>query len=336
MATAAVADRIVHLPPFPKSWYVVGLSRELKVGQIRELSFCGKQVVLYRTQAGKAVLAEAFCPHMGAHFAHGGKVEGELLRCPFHGFCFDPTGTCTETGYGTRPPAQAKLGIWPTQEWQGLILAWHDNAGSMPDWQIPDMDFEGWSEPQFADWTIASHPQEIAENSVDIGHFRYVHGYDEVKVFEEAQADGPVLYGKYGMARMANFVGKNGRMVHIEFDFKEFGLGFAFVEATVQEYGLVSRHFVLPMPIDGKVIQLRIGVSVKMDFDPKLIHPLLGLVPRPVLNYFLLKGYFREYTRDVTDDFNVWKNKAYVHPPYLAKGDGPVVLYRKWAQQFYE
>jgi nitrite reductase/ring-hydroxylating ferredoxin subunit len=331
----SVASRIIHLPPFPKSWYVVSESLQLSVGEIKAVEFCGQSTVLYRTQAGKAVLAEAYCAHMGAHFAHGGKIIGEDLQCPFHGFCFDPSGQCVKTGYGTKPPPQARLRTWPILEVNGMIFAWHDEAGSQPDWTIPALDWEGWSPPQFAEWRICSHPQEIAENSADIGHFRYVHGYGDVKIFEEARTEGPVLHGRYGMSRIASFVGKGGRKIHAEFDFYEYGLGYAYVEAHAVEFDLYSRHFVVPMPIDGRDIVLRIAVSVKLDYNPRKIHPLLGLVPKRILDHFILGGYYREYKRDVSDDFKVWTNKAYVHPPALAQGDGPVILYRKWAEQFY-
>jgi phenylpropionate dioxygenase-like ring-hydroxylating dioxygenase large terminal subunit len=331
----SVASRIIQLPPFPKSWYMVEESSKLKAGAILALEFCGQQVVLYRTASGLAVLAEAFCPHMGAHFAHGGKIDGENLQCPFHGFCFSPDGQCVKTGYGTKPPPQARMRTWPIDEVNGMIFAWHDTLGSLPDWRIPTLDWEGWSEIKFADWRITSHPQEIAENSADIGHFRHVHGYGDVKVFQEARTEGPVLFGRYGMSRIASFVGKGGRKINAEFDFFEHGLGLAYVEAQAVEFGLHSRHFVMPMPIDGQEVVLRIAVSVRLDYDPKKIHPLLQLVPKSILNHFITRGYHREYQRDVSDDFKIWTNKAYVHPPALAQGDGPLILYRKWAEQFY-
>ena len=30
----------------------------------------------------------AHCPHMGAHLGFGGRVVGEAIRCPMHGFSF--------------------------------------------------------------------------------------------------------------------------------------------------------------------------------------------------------------------------------------------------------
>jgi len=34
--------------------------------------------------AGRIVVADATCPHFGANLAHGGALEGEAVRCPFH------------------------------------------------------------------------------------------------------------------------------------------------------------------------------------------------------------------------------------------------------------
>lgn len=328
------------LPPFPNGWFVVCLSENLKPGQLVAETFCGEDVVVYRTAQGKPVVMEAYCPHLGAHFAHGGHVEGDQVVCPFHGFCFDPTGKCVKTGYGTKPPPQAKTKVWPVREQNGIILAFHhEHAGTPagePTWEVPPLVPEGWSEVRFQEWQLESNPQEIAENSVDIGHFSLVHGYTEVKTIIDLETEGPFLHAKYGMARVANFVGNSGgKKVHVEFDISQWGLGYAAVEAKVVEYDMISRHYVLATPIDGTNVHLRIGVSLRKDFQPKNIHPLLGIIPRSWLFPAIMNGYFNGYKNDVHDDFKIWKNKIYVHPPALAKGDGPVIQYRKWAQQFH-
>ncbi|MBC7777723.1 MAG: Rieske 2Fe-2S domain-containing protein [Phycisphaerae bacterium] len=72
--------------------------------------------------------------------AHGGKVEGETIRCPFHGFCFDSEGSCTKTAYGSTPPSRAKLGIKPIHEINGLLLVYNHAAGEAPDWFGPSFE----------------------------------------------------------------------------------------------------------------------------------------------------------------------------------------------------
>ena len=38
-------------------------------------------------------VVHAFCPHMGAHLGMGGVVVGNSLRCPFHGWSFNASGS---------------------------------------------------------------------------------------------------------------------------------------------------------------------------------------------------------------------------------------------------
>jgi phenylpropionate dioxygenase-like ring-hydroxylating dioxygenase large terminal subunit len=79
----------IALPPYPNGWYCVGLSKDLVSGQVKSVQFIGEELVLFRTASGKVHAMDAYCPHLGGHFGHGGTVEGETIRCPFHGFCFD-------------------------------------------------------------------------------------------------------------------------------------------------------------------------------------------------------------------------------------------------------
>ncbi len=44
----------------------------------------GVDLVLFRTESGKAVGTDPYCPHLGAHLGYGGQIEGETIRCPFH------------------------------------------------------------------------------------------------------------------------------------------------------------------------------------------------------------------------------------------------------------
>ena len=73
----------------PNGWFIVARSDELAPGEMRPLYAFGRDLVLFRTEGGEARLLDAHCPHLGAHLAVGGRVEGECIRCPFHGWRFD-------------------------------------------------------------------------------------------------------------------------------------------------------------------------------------------------------------------------------------------------------
>ena len=34
-------------------------------------------------------MVETYCPHLGADLSAGGKVVGDCIECPFHGWKFD-------------------------------------------------------------------------------------------------------------------------------------------------------------------------------------------------------------------------------------------------------
>ena len=100
--------RRIDLPPYPRGWFCVGISSELGPGDVRPASYFGRELVLFRTQAGEARVLDAYCPHLGAHLGHGGKIDGEVIVCPFHGWRFDGNGTGTAMLYGKRIPKAAK------------------------------------------------------------------------------------------------------------------------------------------------------------------------------------------------------------------------------------
>ena len=75
-------------------------------------------------------------------------------------------------------------------------MLWHHADGKAPDWEIPvvaEYGLEGWTPYVKRRWKIRTHNQDMAENSVDQAHFRYVHGTLTVPQ-SEATTEGPCLH----------------------------------------------------------------------------------------------------------------------------------------------
>ena len=326
--------KAIPLKPYPNGWYVIANSEEVANGQILIKKIVGKEVVVFRTKSGKIAVTDAYCPHMGGHFGYGGSVEGETIKCPFHHFCFDREGTCTSTGYGTKPSSKLKLPVWHSRERNGFVLVYYDEQGNAPEWEVPEIDQTGWNQTITKDYELNSHPQETTENSVDIGHFSIVHGYSNVKQLKELSTDKHYLNTRYAMTRQGGLISKSGT-VTTEFEVHVYGLGYSFVEVDIPALNIQTRQFVLPTPLGNGKINLKIGMSVKYVDKPAKLHPLLTIVPKPLLNKIISKQAFKGYSNDVSQDFKIWQNKIYIDPPVLAKGDGPVAQYRMWSKQFY-
>jgi phenylpropionate dioxygenase-like ring-hydroxylating dioxygenase large terminal subunit len=307
------------LPPYPNGWYAIAFSSELAPRAVLGRRCIGEEVVLFRTEQGDVSVLDAYCPHMGANLAHGGTVQDGLLRCPFHGFRFDRSGACVHA-YGGKPP-RANTKSYPVVERNGAIFVWHHESGEAPSWEVPALSFDGWTDVKGETIPIRTHVQETAENSVDIGHFAAVHGYTDTIITREAETRGPLLTIGLSSKRSLASVGMPGEVSFV-YDIEVWGLGCSIVHVDVLTFGMKTRQLVYATPIDADTIELRIGASVQKLPDEGATANILAMV-------------WDGFRNDVLQDVPIWENKRYVERPPLAAGDGPVPLYRKWAQQFY-
>jgi nitrite reductase/ring-hydroxylating ferredoxin subunit len=320
---------------FPSGWFALALSRELGRGQVVSRRFNGRDVALWRTQSGAAVVSDAYCPHLGAHLGACGAVVGEDLRCPFHGFRFDRRGACVATGYDTKPPAKAALFTYPTRERDGVVFAYHHAAGAPPSWELPALDPGAFGPFAFQVHRFRGHPQETSENSVDFGHLRVLHGYENVEMLEPAAVDGPLLTARYAFTRKADFLGRPDLRLRTDASISVWGLGFSVVEGSVHALRIRYRLFVMAVATDTDQMECRLGVSLDTSEAQRAF---LGLrvLPGAVHRYALPRLFLLALAHDFGQDVPLWSTKRHVERPVLAAGDGPIGLYRRWVRQFYE
>lgn len=319
------------LYPYPNGWFAAAIAAELRPGQVMTRSFMGQDVVLYRTADGHASAIDPYCPHLGAHFGFGGTVEGEHLRCPFHGFAYDREGACVSTGYGTKPPPKARLKRYLTREVNGIILVYH--GADAPSWEVPSLDVENWTPLIHHTVRLNEHVQETVENSVDLGHFAIVHGYHGVRITRDIQLDGAYLSIAYAANRPLPHLSRMlpALAFDFEYDLHVYGLGYSLVQVSVPRFGLRSRLFILATPVSEDYIDLTMALSVFKGFD----HALLRVLPAGLLSRAIARGILGGLVHDAGQDFPIWENKRYLDAPALADGDGPIGRFRYWAKQFY-
>ena len=51
-----------------------------------DLELAEQDLVAYRGDGGELHVLDAHCPHFGAHIGHGGRVVGDCVTCPYHGW----------------------------------------------------------------------------------------------------------------------------------------------------------------------------------------------------------------------------------------------------------
>ncbi|RWS20289.1 Rieske domain-containing protein-like protein, partial [Leptotrombidium deliense] len=89
-----------NLPPlYPNGWLPLVESLSVVKSKIINVTFCGSEVIVFRTDKGVVHVLDAYCPHLGANLSSGGSLtkhcDQVCVRCPFHGWQFRATdGIC--------------------------------------------------------------------------------------------------------------------------------------------------------------------------------------------------------------------------------------------------
>lgn len=299
--------------PIPTSWFPLSASPDLGAGQVRRLQYFGRELVLFRTQDGKAHVLDAHCPHLGAHLGVGGRVEGETIRCPFHGWRFDGEGTCIEVPYAKRIPLGVRARHYPTVERNGFVWAWYDPTDRKPFFEVPSLpqyDSPDWAETFRKTWRIRSQIQEMGENGADSAHFPYVHGSAAVPRAEVTE-DGP-----HRRAIQYTEVDTSEGRVENVIDVHSFGMGFGYTHFTgISE--TISMNFMAPIDTES------------------MVFTVVFLQPSGTREDGVARAICRDLDKQVGEDIPIWENKLYRANPALCDGDGPIAEYRRWCLQFY-
>jgi len=167
-----------------KFWQPVGRSEELKPGKAKTVRVMGEDLTLYRGESGKVFLVGGYCPHRLTLLANGW-VQGDEIRCMYHGWKFDGKGQCTERP-AERDASQPNVHVvsYPTNEYAGLVFAYM-GEGEAPEFDLPRKGvFERPGALQFARVEVwpCNWLQQV-ENSMDAVHVSFVHHWGTVGSF---------------------------------------------------------------------------------------------------------------------------------------------------------
>ena len=128
---------------FPRGWFMIAETAEVTDKPLA-VRFFGRDFVLYRGRAtGRAVLLDAYCPHMGTHLGinttsyvvrDGQHVEGDSIRCPYHGWRFGADGQCNEIpGLRGSIPKSTTASAWSSCSRAATIgVFWFRKSGARP------------------------------------------------------------------------------------------------------------------------------------------------------------------------------------------------------------
>jgi phenylpropionate dioxygenase-like ring-hydroxylating dioxygenase large terminal subunit len=150
-----------------KYWLAAATSRELRRPIARTV--LGTPLVLARSEGRAFSLADR-CPHRSAPLS-AGRMDGELLRCPYHGWSFDADGVCRRApglARGSLPVARADS--FPVREENGVVFV---SLAASPRGALP-RPLDGFDRFHIVRELRAELP-DVLENLLDGTHTPFVH-----------------------------------------------------------------------------------------------------------------------------------------------------------------
>ncbi|MEZ5709836.1 MAG: Rieske 2Fe-2S domain-containing protein [Blastomonas sp.] len=198
---------------FPRGWFMIAEASELDAGPLA-LRFFGKSFALYRGESGRLVCLDGHCKHMGAHLtasrtasiaAHGEQIEGDAIRCPYHGWRYRADGVVDDIpGFAGPCPKSAKIESHIVREVMGAVMMWHDPEGGEPHYDPPFL--AEWDAPNWVNGSydhlgmLPVHPQEVLDNMADANHLGPTHG-SPTEYFENEFAEHVYIQRQGGFRR---------------------------------------------------------------------------------------------------------------------------------------
>lgn len=202
-------------------WQPIYVADELQPGWAKPIRIMGEDFTLYRGESGRPHLVGFRCAHRGTQLSLGW-VEGDSIRCLYHGWKYEGSGQCVEQpGEGQNSFAsKVKIPSYPTQEYLGLIFAYLGEGEPPPLPRYPDFESEGVLLTRGR--TRACNYFSDVENSADVLHVAWAHrdahvqhslDYESVEAHESAWGitasvklgNGKVRINQLGMPTMLHF-----------------------------------------------------------------------------------------------------------------------------------
>jgi 5,5'-dehydrodivanillate O-demethylase oxygenase subunit len=154
-------------------WQPFYRSEDLPAGRAKPVRLLGEDFTLYRGEGGQAFGIAFRCAHRGTQMSTGW-VEGDTLRCFYHGWVYDGNGQCVEQPAEPEPFCnRIKLRKYPVREYAGIIFAYLGEGEPPPLPQFGIVDRANLREVETCVWPFSY--RQALDNKQDLSHLPFVH-----------------------------------------------------------------------------------------------------------------------------------------------------------------
>jgi vanillate O-demethylase monooxygenase subunit len=178
-------------------WYAAAWENEIEDGKALARTFLEKPIVIFRGESGGYTALDNRCCHRAAPLSSG-RIEGDCIRCMYHGMKYDTTGKCVEIPGQDKISDVHRVHSYPIVEKGHLLWIWMGDPERADENDIPH--YEPLDDPNWvglprecylnydANWLL------IMDNLADFSHLAFVHtntlgGSEDYALSSEQQVD---------------------------------------------------------------------------------------------------------------------------------------------------
>ncbi|HWD29031.1 MAG TPA: aromatic ring-hydroxylating dioxygenase subunit alpha [Rhizomicrobium sp.] len=168
---SAHAPDLRRIATHPDHWYPLAWSGEVKPNKPLARRFAGEPVVLFRGKEGRIFALEDRCAHRQVPLSLG-VVEGDTLRCGYHGWAYDNGGKCIDVPYLGRERLPNGVRAYPVLEVDGLVFIFPGNPALADERKLTALGSKanrGYKTRQL-NREVACHYTFMHENLFDMNH----------------------------------------------------------------------------------------------------------------------------------------------------------------------
>ena len=158
------------------AWYVGCWSREVLEKDITSRTILNLPIIFYRDLSGNIIAMEDRCCHRHAPLSKG-KIEGENIRCMYHGIKFNKFGRCIEIPGSDRIAKNMCVQTFPIVEKNNLVWIWLGDPTLANECDIVSCGFLSDDNWAYREDYLHYHSEYrlIVDNLLDASHLNYVH-----------------------------------------------------------------------------------------------------------------------------------------------------------------
>ena len=225
-------------------WQPVVASRDVTRGNARRIKILGTHYTVYRGEDGAVRLMQDRCLHRGTSLAFGW-VEGNSIRCRYHGWKYDGNGQGEDFPAETASYAKRIcLRTYPAREYLGMVFAYLGEGEPPEMTRFPELEDEGRGELLAQAVVLPYNYFQRVENDHDEVHAHFTHGF----------------MSNFGLADMPRITARETEYGLVSIATRPDGTKF-------EAHGFILKIFLRQVPIPQDPTQMSIHLAWRVPID---------------------------------------------------------------------